>query len=280
LRDKLPALGSRNAKVLFAKETQKESSMRPSKQIQTGLATLAAAALVTGCCGPKGERRSALHSSPAATTQYSDTSGNYAGTTTAESDRTRVRESDNTATTRGAGEWALPLYSESLRVGKREVGNGNVRLRKVVRTENASQPVELRRETVVIDREAFDQARRAADAGQASDFGARFEEKEITIDLTREEPVVEVTPFVSGRIVAQKRQQTDTQNVQRQIRREEVEVIKNGNDQDIVVSERVRASVTAPGTSSDRINVREREDSDANRGSTNQSGTSGSTNSQ
>ena len=80
-------------------------------------------------------------------------------------------------------EWSLPLYSESLRVGKREVENGSVRLHKVVRTENASQPIDLRRETVVIDREAFDQARRDATAGQPNDLGMAFQEKEITIDL-------------------------------------------------------------------------------------------------
>lgn len=230
----------------------------------TGVAALSAAVLITGCCGPKRDRTSAYYSPGTTSAQYSATPDTSAearaqvDTTTpavtagvgTDADRTQVRE------TVGAGQnIELPLYAESLRVGKREVENGSVTLRKVVRTESASQPVELRRETVVIDREAFDQARRAADAGQPNQFGMAFQEKEITIDLKREEPVVEVQPYISGRIVAQKRQTTDQQTVDRQIRREEIEVVKQGNDRDIMVSERVRTTgeaVGAPGTDANR----------------------------
>jgi uncharacterized protein (TIGR02271 family) len=231
--------------------------MKPSIQLTSGMTALAAAALFAGCCGPD-RQRTALRPSSSSTAYYSDTSQSDLSETTTtteqtDTERTRVRES---ATTTEQGDYSLPLYSESLRVGKREVENGSVRLRKVVRTENTSQPIELRRETVVIDRQALDDARRAADAGQASDFGARFQEKEIVIDLKREEPVVEVQPFISGRIIAQKKSQMDRQNVQRQIRVEDVEVLKNGNDQDITITERVRntrvENTGAPGTNGNR----------------------------
>jgi uncharacterized protein (TIGR02271 family) len=231
--------------------------MKPSIHMKTGLTAMAAAALAAGCCGPDGDRRSALSPSPGTTTYYSDTSNTRLPATTStaaestQTERTRVRETTSAEAT-AQDQYSLPLYSESLKVGKREVENGSVRLRKVVRTENASQPIELRRETVVIDREAFDQARRAADAGQPGDFGAQFQEKEIVIDLKREEPVVEVQPFVSGRIIARKNAQTDQQNVQRQVRREEVEILKSGNDQDITITERARnvrvEDIGAPGS--------------------------------
>jgi len=220
----------------------------------TTMAALGTAALMTGCCSAKRDHTAAYYNSTPATTQYSSTSTSTETTPAytseqTQTDRTAVRETVATGTTQN--EYTLPLYSESLRVGKREVENGSVRLRKVVKTENATQPIDLRREQVVIDREAFDQARRAADAGQPNDLGAAFQEKEITIDLRREEPVVEVQPYISGRIVAQKRATSEHQNIDRQVRYEDVEVIKNGNDRDITISERVRMNhneaVGAPG---------------------------------
>jgi uncharacterized protein (TIGR02271 family) len=218
----------------------------------TTLTTLSAALLFAGCCGPQ-ENRSALYRSRSATTAYA--ADTKSGTTTDTTDTTRdttsrnyVRETETTANAApGQNEYSLPLYSESLRVGKREVENGSVKLRKSVKTESASQPVELRRETVTIDREAFENAQRAASAGQANDIGAAFQEKEIVIDLKREEPVVEVQPYVSGRVVAQKRATTERQNIDRQIRRETVEVIKQGESKDIIVSERVTQDNTAAG---------------------------------
>jgi uncharacterized protein (TIGR02271 family) len=142
----------------------------------------------------------------------------------------------------------MPLYSESLKVGKRDVESGSVKLRKTVKTETASQPIELRRETVTIDRQAFESAQQAANAGQPNDIGAAFQEKEIVIDVKREEAVVEVAPYISGRIVAQKRATTEKQNVDRQVRREVVEVIKQGDTQNIIVSEKVTqdSAVGAP----------------------------------
>jgi len=215
--------------------------------------TMSTALLLAGCCGPRENRTAAYRSNYATSSYASDTS-----TRDDASVRTNVREQESATTatngTAGQNEYSMPLYSESLRVGKREVENGSVRLRKTVRTETASQPIELRRETVTIDREAFENAQRAANAGQPTDIGAAFQEKEIVIDLKREEPVVEVQPYISGRIVAQKRATTDRQNVDRQIRHETVEVIKQGDSQDIIVSERVNQNnaVGAPGQNTQR----------------------------
>lgn len=239
--------------------------MKPSIHMTSGVAALAMAAMVTGCCGPDADRRAST-SRPYATTTYQQPTTTTETTAVQETDRTRVRES--TTAQQNEGDWSLPLYSERLQVGKREVDNGAVRLKKVVRTETVSEPVQLSRETVVIDRQAFDQAQRAAEAGQQSDFGARFEEKEIVIELQREEPVVELQTVMTGRIIANKQRQTDQQTVQRQVRTEDIQIVKTGNanDQDIRISDRVNVrveNVGAPGTGTgreERQDVRELEE--------------------
>ena len=191
-------------------------------QVLTSITVLSAAFLITGCCGTK-------HSS--STASHTTTTPAYVGTP--------GPDTTTSAAVVTEGDVSMPLYSESLKVGKRDVENGSVKLRKTVKTETASQPIELRRETVTIDRVAFENAQQAANAGQPNDIGAAFQEKEIVIDVKREEAVVEVQPYISGRIVAQKRATTEKQNVDRQIRREVVEVIKQGDTQGIIVSEKV-----------------------------------------
>jgi uncharacterized protein (TIGR02271 family) len=203
-------------------------------QILTSFTALSAALLFTGCCGPKASKSTAYHSTTSATVADAGAPPPSSTTVTDQNDI------------------SMPLYSEELKVGKRDVESGSVKLRKTVKTETASQPIELRRETVTIDRQAFESAQRANNAGQPNDIGAAFQEKEIVIDVKREEAVVEVAPYISGRIVAQKRATTEKQNVDRQIRREVVEVIKQGDTQNIIVSEKVTqdSAVGAPTTNS------------------------------
>jgi len=195
-------------------------------QVLTSFTVLTAALLFTGCCGTKHHTTTA-HASPAPT--VADAGAPPPSSTTAVMDQNDI---------------SIPLYSEALKVGKRDVENGSVKLKKTVKTETVSQPVELRRETVTIDRVAFESAQQAANAGQPNDIGAAFQDKEIVIDVKREEAVVEVQPYVSGRIVAKKSATTEKQNVDRQVRREVVEVIKQGDTQGIIVSEKVQDSAT------------------------------------
>src|ERR1700743_628750 len=56
-------------------------------------------------------------------------------------------------TSQASSNVVIPLYKESVTVGTRQVDDGTVRLRKVVKTETVNEPVQLRRKTVVIDRE-------------------------------------------------------------------------------------------------------------------------------
>jgi uncharacterized protein (TIGR02271 family) len=115
-----------------------------------------------------------------------------------------------------SGEVEIPIEEERLRVGKREAGAGRVRLRKVVRTEQVSAPVELHREDVEVERIPADQVR----SGERTDFSG----KEVELELRREEPVVEKERVVTGAVRARKTEAVERQTVSDSVRKEEVEV--------------------------------------------------------
>jgi uncharacterized protein (TIGR02271 family) len=115
---------------------------------------------------------------------------------------------------------SVKLTEEQVKVGKREVVSGGVRLRKVVRTEPVNQPVELRREGVVIERVP---ANEATGRGQHE-----FQEREIYVPLRREEAVVEKEPRVREEVRVRKDARTETQTVSDQARKEDVEIEREG----------------------------------------------------
>jgi uncharacterized protein (TIGR02271 family) len=117
----------------------------------------------------------------------------------------------------GVGEERIQLAEEELAVGKQQVQAGQVRLRKVVRAEQVEQPVELRREDVEIERVPVSDST----TDVASDA---FQEREIDVPLMREEPVVEKQARVTGEVRVGKEVETETRNVQGQVRSEDVEV--------------------------------------------------------
>ncbi len=106
------------------------------------------------------------------------------------------------------------LHEEELQVGKRQVEAGRARIRKVVRSERQEVPVELRQEDVHIERTA-------ATGGPAPDA---FQEREIEVPITREEPVVGKEARVTGEVRVGKDVETETRTVGGEVRREEVEV--------------------------------------------------------
>ena len=116
---------------------------------------------------------------------------------------------------RGAG--TMALHEEEMKVGKRKVKAGGVRLRKIVR----SKPVE---EEVRLQREGIEVERRAATGRAPSE--KMFEEEDIYIPLWREEPVVEKEVHVAGEVEARKTAEVERERVTGRVRREEVEVEK------------------------------------------------------
>lgn len=110
----------------------------------------------------------------------------------------------------------VPLAEETLKVGKRTVEAGRVRLRKVVRTEQVNVPVELRKEDVVIERVTPE----SVSAGTETDFT----EKQIEVPLTREEAIVQKETHVTGAVRVRKTEDAETRTVADTVRREDVVV--------------------------------------------------------
>ena len=115
----------------------------------------------------------------------------------------------------------MALSEEQVKVGKRTVDAGSVRLRKVIRTEIVNQPVEIRHEEVVVERVSADQVRGGA---ATSDF----KDETIDVPLSREEVVVSKEAHVTGAVRLHKTAELETQNVSETVRKEDVEVLRDG----------------------------------------------------
>lgn len=116
----------------------------------------------------------------------------------------------------------IQLSEEELKVGKRQVEAGGVRLRKVIRTQTVNQPVELRREEIVIERVP-------GQPGQKSQADAAcFQDQEIYIPLRREEPVVQKENYVREEVRVSKKSKAEQRTVSEQVRKEDIEV-QGGN---------------------------------------------------
>lgn len=117
----------------------------------------------------------------------------------------------------------IELRKEELVVGKREVSNGSVIVRKIVQTEDVSQPIELMREEYVIERIPASQAQQAAGPGIQSAFQMR----EIYLPLMREEPVASKRTLLTETVSFGKQIETDHQTITAPVRSESLEIVKN-----------------------------------------------------
>jgi len=117
---------------------------------------------------------------------------------------------------------SLNLLREEMVVGKTVVDNGGVKLEKVVHTQVASQPIELKREEFSIDRSPV------SDPQVAS---ADFSQKEIRLSLSREEPVVGTRIETTEWVRVRKQINTDTKTVSGTVRKENIEIVKLAADQ-------------------------------------------------
>ena len=132
-------------------------------------------------------------------------------TESARGDRAAIRPAPDAE----ASSAEIALHEEQLKVGKRNVVAGQVRLHKIVRTEEVNVPVELKSEHVVIER---------IPAGEAKGTGATsFNEERIEIPLSREEAVVEKVSQVTGGVRVRKTEEVRQETVHDSVRREDVE---------------------------------------------------------
>jgi len=117
------------------------------------------------------------------------------------------------------GDVRVPLTEEQLQVGTRQGEAGRAHLRKIVRTEQVSAPVELRREEVHVERVPVSGA---AVSGELPDDA--FQEKDIEVTVMQEEPVVSKQARVTGEVHVGKTPATETRTVESEVRKEDVVV--------------------------------------------------------
>lgn len=117
----------------------------------------------------------------------------------------------------GATEEAIPVVREHLRVGKREVNRGGVRVRSYIVEEPVSEQVELREERVQVERRPVGQAVKG-------DPGDLLQERTIEVRETSEEPIIAKEAEVTEEVVVRKFEGQRTEGVSDTVRRTEVDV--------------------------------------------------------
>jgi len=111
---------------------------------------------------------------------------------------------------------AIPIVEERLRVGKREVAHGRVRVRSYVVETPVEEQVRLHQEHVDVERRAVDRP--------VTDADRLFQERTIEATETAEEAVVSKEARVKEEVVLRKHEEDRTETVRDSVRRTEVEV--------------------------------------------------------
>ena len=146
-------------------------------------------------------------------------------------------ETETAAATSTANSMVIPLEKEQLNVGTTQVPAGSVRIHKYVKTETVTQPVQVRTETVSIERVPPGASPPAGSpAASSGDINKPFQSGEVVLNLTKEEPFVSTQIVPNGSVVVNKQQSTQTVNVQRQVRSEDVAAVPSGNSQNVHIT--------------------------------------------
>ncbi len=111
-------------------------------------------------------------------------------------------------------EVSVQRSEEELRAGTREREMGNIKVRKRVETERERLEVPTRREEVTVDRVPINEETSTAEMG----------EDEVRVPVTEEEVVVEKRPVAKEEVRIRKDVVEDTEVVEEDVRREEVEI--------------------------------------------------------
>lgn len=114
----------------------------------------------------------------------------------------------------------IPIVEEELRVGKREVNRGGARVRSYVREVPIHEQVNLRDEHVSVERRPVDRPLGAGDL----DRGDMFQERNIEMTETAEEPVVAKEAKVREEVVLRKTAEEHSEDIDDTVRRTEIEV--------------------------------------------------------
>ncbi len=132
---------------------------------------------------------------------------------------------EGTQPQRGRQEETLPVVSEEINVGKREVEAGGVRATSKVTTAPVEQDVSLRTESVDVERRKVDRPASPEDIDTLRD-------RDIEVKAMSEEPVVEKTARVVEEVVVTKDIDTRNETIRENVRRTDVEVQRIPYDAD------------------------------------------------
>ncbi len=122
--------------------------------------------------------------------------------------------------TSGGDEARLDVVEERLKVGKRDVERGGMRVRRVVTEQAVEEQVTLRDETIRVDRQSVDRTLSSSD--RANDD--LFTEKTYEFTETDEEAVVAKEAHVVEEVVVGKDVEQRTETVRDTVRRADVEI--------------------------------------------------------
>jgi uncharacterized protein (TIGR02271 family) len=166
----------------------------------------------TGSTGTASAPMAAPVATPAANTRPIGATTNPATTGTGPGTGT---VSDTAA--RSGNDESIQVLEERLRVGKREVAAGAVRVRSYVVERPVEEQVRLHEERITLDRRPVDRVATSADVGA-------FQERTIEAHATAEEAVVSKTAHVVEEIGIHKEASDRTETVRDSVRHTEVEV--------------------------------------------------------
>lgn len=139
---------------------------------------------------------------------HSGDGGSDTGTTGRSLERRDATDSDE----------VIPVAEEEIRVGKREVDRGKVKVRSYVVESPVSEDVSLREESVHVERRPADRALRDGEAGEL------FQDRTIELEERGEEAVVSKTARVREEVAVGKTVEERTETVRDKVRRTEVEI--------------------------------------------------------
>ncbi len=150
--------------------------------------------------------------------------GEYTGTTarTGMTGATKGMGTTGRATSDIKGEKTIPVVEEEMRVGKREVDKGGVRVHSWVEETPVRENVEVREENVYVERRPVD---RAVDPSTAD----AFKERTYEVRQKGEEVVADKQARVVEEVVVGKKVDTHTETVEDNVRRTRVDVEQMGD---------------------------------------------------
>lgn len=127
----------------------------------------------------------------------------------------------------GQGDGTIEVMQEEMRIGKRDVSHGRVKVRAYTVEDQVSEDVTLRSETVSIDRRPVDRVVDSADAA--------FADRTLEVEETSEEAVISKEARVKEEIDINKTAEQTTETVSGTVRHTEVEIDDERAKRDPVV---------------------------------------------